>query len=146
MRRGPFVIAHATRTPRSISGRLIDVFDPELPVLDGAKVEPGASGVYRDVTSALGSAADGRARPRVLHCTHRLMSEEYKAGILRFTIRGPAETPAIVRIFTAGAAPKSITAKDATGKSVAVDSRPDGPTLRLRFPNHPDGVTVEVAG
>ncbi len=145
MRRGPFVIAHATRTALGIPGKLIDVFDPELPVLDGVKVEPGASGVYRDVTSALGSAADGRARPRVLHCTHRLMSEAYRAGVLRFTIRGPAETPAVVRVWAAAAAPTSITAKDATGKSVAVDSRPDGPTLRLRFPNHPDGVTVEVA-
>ncbi|MGB9625110.1 MAG: hypothetical protein ACPMAQ_09635 [Phycisphaerae bacterium] len=144
MRRGPFVIAHATRTPLSIPGKLIDVFDPELPVLDGVKVAPGMSGIYRDVTSALDSAADGRSRPRVLHCTHRLTAEEYKAGVLRFTIRGPAETPAVARVLTDGAAPKGLTARDAAGKTVAVDSRPDGPTQRLRFANHPDGVTVEV--
>ncbi len=145
MRRGPFVIAHATQTPLTIPGKLIDVFDTDLPVLNGVKVEPGASGVYRDVTSALDSAADGRLRPRVLHCTHRLTAEEYKAGVLRFTIRGPAETPAVVRVLAAATGAGSMTARDAAGKAVAVELRQDGPTQRLRFPNHPDGVTVELA-
>lgn len=144
MRRGPFVAAHATRNPLAVSGRLVDVFDPELPVLNGARLEPGASGLYRDVTAFVEQKSSEGNRPRVLHCTHRLMSEEYKGGVLRFTIRGPAETPAVVRLIPAGATAGRISARDAAGKEVAVDVREDGTTLRLRFPNAPDGVTVEV--
>jgi hypothetical protein len=145
MRRGPFIIAHATRTPLVLSGKLVDVLDPELPVLDGVKVEPGTSGVYRDVTSVLDNAADSRMRPHVLHCTHRLMSQEHKSGVLRFTIRGPAETPAVVRLFSASSKANGISAHDTAGHDVRIDVRDDGTTLRLRFPNNPDGVTVEVS-
>ncbi len=143
MRRGPFVIAQATRSPLTVPGRLIDVWDPELPVLDGVRLEAGHGGVYRDVTAVL-DAAGGDPLPRVLHCTHRLMSEERTGGVLRFEIRGPAETPAVVRVRLGGRPVRQVAGRTKDGREVAVDSRSDGPTVRLRFPNHPEGVRVEI--
>lgn len=181
LRRGPFVIAHATRTPLTIPGRLVDVLNAELPVLDGVTLQPGESGVYRDVSDAL-SAEGGREvtrgsrdarplpggrrvpvrfrRPHVMHATHRLMDESFNGSVLRFAIRGPAETPAVARLFVGNRLPREIIARDQTGQAVAVDSDLEAPTtapvsktqpagqekqtIRIQFPNEPDGVTVEV--
>lgn len=143
MRRGPFVIAHASQSPTEIPGRLVDVFDPELPVLEGVRLNRGDSGVYRDVTDAMGEK-DERKAPSVLHATHRLMREQFRDNALSFAVRGPAETPAVARVFLADRSIREVTARDARDAGVSVDVRRDGLTGRLRFPNHPDGVTVEV--
>ncbi len=145
MRRGPFVIAHAAASPLELRGRLVDVFEPELPVLDGVRLSPGSSGVYRDVTEAVEGKDGRRPEPQVLHATHRLMSQEFKGGLLRFTVRGPAETPAVVRVLWGSRPPARVAGRDAAGTGLQVSSRGDGVTLGIRFPNHPDGVTVEVA-
>lgn len=146
LRRGPFVIAHAGQTTLKLPGKLVSILDAELPALDGATLEPGESGLYRDVTSLLGneSGEEVRVRPQVLHATHRLMEQSFSGSVLRFTLRGPAETPAVARVFTGTRPPLAIVAKDAAGKPVAVDTRQDGPTLRIKFPNQPDGAGVEV--
>ncbi len=141
LRRGPFIIAHAAGTPLELPGKLVDIFDPELPVLQNVVLKRGASGLYRDV-SAIVSAKGGQ--PCVLHATHRLMSEEYKRGILRVVIRGPAETPAVVRLFTAGKTLTSAAARDAAHAKRDVQWQQDGSTVLARFPNDPAGAALEV--
>jgi hypothetical protein len=137
MRRGPFVIAHAETKPVKLSGRLLDIFDPSMRIISGAELAPGQSGLYRDVTADLTSRS-----PKVLHATHRLMSQSADNGVLRFVVRGPAETPAVVRIVWPKDTVLEISATDPDGKSVAVQSDRDNETALLRFANHPQGVTV----
>jgi hypothetical protein len=149
LRRGPFVIAHATTTTLKLPGKLLDVLSADLPIMDGVTLKPGESGLYRDVTDDLDETA-GQAptprtrRPHVLHATHRLMAEESKAGVLRIVIRGPAETPAVARVFTGTRPPRDIVAWGPANKPIAVESKQEGATLRIKFPNEPDGATVEV--
>ncbi|MBI4602233.1 MAG: hypothetical protein HY721_09760, partial [Planctomycetes bacterium] len=151
LRRGPFIAAHAARTALAVPGRLIDVFDPELPLLDGARLEPGSSGLYRDAGPLLGAAGPASAgpgsaarRPRVLHTTHRLVEDRFEAGASRIAIRGPAETPAAARIDRAGRRPLKVLARDGRGRDLEVRCREEGATLYATFPNDPDGAVLEV--
>lgn len=145
LKRGPFVVAHAATQPLELAGRFVDVLDPAMPVVDRIALQPGESGLYRDVAAGLEGRGRGRGRARVLHCTHRLMAERWSRNTGRLVVRGPAETPAVVRIATRGAGDLQITAKDSEGGAVRVESTKEGATTLLKFPNDPRGVTVEIA-
>jgi len=140
MRRGDYWVAAANQKPLAQEGKFIDVFDAELPVRDGVRLEAGDCNVYRDVTKKMA----GAKQPCSLHTTHRLMSERFEKDELCLVVRGPAETPAVARIFCAGREPLSLAAKDTAGKDLNVESRVDGPTIRVRFPNAPSGATLTI--
>jgi hypothetical protein len=142
LRRGPFLVAHAGKEALEIPGPVVDVFDPSLPLLEAARVEPGGSGLFREVGGLV--SGPGAVRPRVLHATHRLMDERHEGAVTRAVLRGPAGTPAVVRIFRAGRETEAVTARGADGKTTEVDWKTEGPTLRARFPNDPAGATMEV--
>ncbi|UCG15331.1 MAG: hypothetical protein JSV19_08525 [Phycisphaerales bacterium] len=144
MRRGPFVIASSTRTPLLIPGKLVDVFDPEFPVLDGVRLEPNQSGLYRDVSEILNPDSLTDSKPCVLHTTHRLMSTRFVDETLCVTIRGPTETPAVVRVFRAGRDVQSAKVRNSLGQEVALSLQPDKATVLARFPNDPDGSVLEI--
>jgi len=131
---------HAIGKPERIAGPVVDVFDPRLPVLDEVTVQSGQSRIYRDVREIMAGSVPG-----VLHCTHRLMAQQHAAATSRFTIRGPAETPAVVRFFTGGRQPRGITGRTPSGEVVDIDVQHAGRTLCLRLPNVPQGVEVEIA-
>ncbi len=137
MRRGPFVIARAETQSVKLSGKLLDIFDPELGIVNGPELSAGQSALFRDVSADLASGS-----PKVLHATHRLMNQSIENGTLRFSVRGPAETPAVARIVWPKDKPLEITATDPEGKPVIVSSDRDDMTTLIRFANHPQGVTV----
>ncbi|WP_146683753.1 hypothetical protein [Limihaloglobus sulfuriphilus] len=138
--RGPFVIAHSISNPVSIEGRMVDIFSPALEVVTDPVVTVGSSGLYRDVTSQLQSGT-----PAVLHVTHRLTSQEYAGNVLRFTLKGPDQTPAVARV----AAPYSgiesnITVTGSDNQPVSFEFNNDGDTFSIKFNNDPDGAVVEI--
>ena len=139
MQRGPFVIAHAETKGLRLTGRLVDVFDPELGVIDGVELPPGTSGLYRDVASLMNATESA-----VLHTTHRLVASDRSDGVLRLTLRGPAGTPGVARVFVPNGASPRVTATNAQGDTVRVSCRMDKDTVLLTFPNDPDGVTIEI--
>lgn len=141
LRRGPFLVAHAESQPFNKEGLWIDVFDPALKVIDRIKLDPGQSGLYRNIKKQVQGT-----KPIVLHTTHRLMEQELIKGRLRFLVRGPAETPAVARVFFPKKEQPKVTATDAKGKhvKVAIKTDPDSNTTLLKFPNHPEGITVEI--
>jgi len=126
MQRGPFVVAHAETKSLKLTGRLVDVFDPNLSVKASVELAPGSSGLYRDVAALMEAE-----QPVLLHTTHRLISCERHDGVLRFTLRGPAGTPGVARVFVPTPATPHITAANAQGDAV-------------KFTNVPEGVTVEI--
>jgi hypothetical protein len=140
LRRGPFVVAHAARAPLEIPGKLIDVFEPDLPLLDGARLEPNSSGLYRDVSEILKNSQT----PKVLHSTHRLMEERHEGNSTQVVVRGPAETPAVLRLFRETKIPEKLAARTGQQKELEVKWKLSGSTLGVRFPNHPRGVTLEI--
>jgi len=137
--RGPFRIVHALRQAERIAGPVVDVFDPDLPVLAEATLPAGQSRIYRDVSEPLKGH-----QPAVLHCTHRLMEQRHEKSRSRLVLRGPAETPGVVRYYPGGRSVQSVTAASVAGEKLAVDVARQGETLRLRFPNVPEGVVIEV--
>lgn len=139
MQRGLFVIAHAETKSLHLTGRLVDVFDPNLGVIDSIQLPPGASGLYRDVASLVEAN-----EPAMLHTTHRLISSERCDGVLRLTLRGPAGTPGVARVFVPKSASPHITAANTRGDAVRVTCRTDEDTALLTFPNDPEGVTIEI--
>ena len=100
------------------------------------EIARGASRLYR--------AVDEKAEaPSLLHATHRVMSAERQGDGMRVVVRGPAETPAVLRL-KAGEREYEVTARDAVGKEVAADVANAAGTLRVRFANDPQGVTVDI--
>ena len=136
MKRGDYVVARSMKSNLWVSGKFIDIYDTNLSVVTDINLSPGQSGLYKDVTDILSGTT-----PALLHATHRVMSYEYTNYILKFVIKGPADTPAVARIF----APNdtfNITAKKSNGQKINVDSRLEGDTCLIRFPNDTDGITV----
>ncbi len=140
MRRGPFVVAHAMDCPVELEGWFVDIFDPDLPVVDGIHLAPGGSGLYRDVVQTL----ESEEMPKVLHATHRLVSQQSQGNETRFTVKGPAETPAVARLFFGKREILDVSATTADGRKIEVDVKNEKPTARLKFANDPDGVDVVV--
>ena len=141
LRRGPFVIAHATGRPLDLPGQLLDIFAPDLPVYQGVHLEVGQSGLYREVDDILGR---GESAPvRLLHTTHRLVEQEWEEGALCLGVRGPAKTPAVLRLH-APTGIRAIEARAANGAVVAVEQQVDGATVLLRFANDPEGVLLRI--
>ena len=141
MKRGPFVIAHAMKETISLEGKFIDIFDENLPLVNRIHLASGESGLFRDVTDKLKNCNT----PMVLQTTHRLISQEYKNDQLLFTLNGPAETPAVARLFLAGRKPDNITAVAANGKKVDISIQKTGESYKVSFPNDPDGITVSIS-
>jgi len=144
MRRGPFVVTHTFIESMRLTGQLINILDPDLPLLDGVTLPAGSSGLFRDVSALVGRAVGDAQRPCVLHATHRLISDDFGDNLSRVTIRGPAETPAVIRLYCAGKTVKHLAAHDLVGNALDIVSTQDGRTLKLQVPNRPDGVVVEV--
>ena len=140
MKRGDYVIAHSIKKEISMKGKFIDIFDTSLPVVDNINLNPGESGLYKDITEIL---RNGK-KPTVLQATHRLISQEYKNKSLKFIVKGPAETPAVARLFIPGKKKINVTAVNSKGEKVKVEIKKDKETYLLKFPNFPNGVTLMV--
>jgi hypothetical protein len=145
LKRGPFLVVHAATKPFELAGQFIDVLDPDLPLIQRISLKPGDSGLYRDVAEILNAREASSNQPRVLHCTHRLMAEKWSRDGGRLLIRGPSQTPAIVRLAADGGSAPRVTASNVAGDPVAVDVRVENRTVALRFPNDPGGVSLEIA-
>ena len=132
-------MAHAETKSLTLTGRLVDVFDPSLSVRDSVELRPGNSGLYRDVATLMNAN-----EPALLHVTHRLVSCEHGDGTLRFTLRGPAETPGVARVFFPTARPAHVTATGADGHPVDVVSYPTGGTILMKVPIPRSAIPVPI--
>lgn len=140
VKRGDFVIAHAEKTQFKLEGRFIDIFNPDLIVLENIKLEKTQSGIFKDITKTVRQ----NGKPKLLHTTYRLIYEEYADGILKFFIKGPEQTRLTARICK-GSHNIEILSAMSNGRSVAIDRFDDNHnTCRLVCDNQPDGVLITV--
>jgi hypothetical protein len=107
LRRGSYVVAaamdeSASSDPTTIKGRLVDLFDPTLPVVTDPQIRPGAVRLYRDV--------DAVQRPCVIASASRIRDEASDGDAFTFRSRGPAGTRCITRIALK-AKPKHVTVR-----------------------------------
>jgi hypothetical protein len=141
LRRGPYLIAAGldesvpNTKPRILHGRYINLFDPELTVLNTVTVRPGSRMLLFDLDTARPSTQ------RVVAAAARVRDEKTAGNVLSFRVDGIGGTNGVLRV-TAKQAPREVTMDGRTIEASRYDFSQG--TVRLRFPNSPDPVAVEI--
>jgi hypothetical protein len=145
VRRGPYEIISVldegmNAEPYVIKGKLIDLFDPSLPVLAEKKVVPGQQAYLYNVDQV-----PDPGKPQVLASASRVYEEKIEKKSYAFVVRSPLNTTNVLRVLLP-AEPKKVTVVDGKGKSIAdVKTSWDAgsKTSFLSFENDPDGIKVK---
>ena len=146
LRRGPYEIISVmdegdSTDPYVVKGKLIDLFDPALPVLTEKKVNPGEQAFLYDV-----DMSPNPGKPRVLASASRVYEEKMGRKSYSVVVKSPLNTKNVMRVLLP-AEPNRITVTDAKGKPVTdVRSSWDvsSKTSFLQFENNPEGIRVKL--
>ena len=128
--------------PYIIHGTVIDLFDPQLPVVNEKSVLPGQQALLYNL-----SRVKNKNQPQVLASASRVYNEKVTAGKYIFVSKSPANTTNSMRILLPQQ-PKTIQLTDSAGQALTdVKSSWDATsrTCYLSFENSPDGTTVTLA-
>lgn len=132
LRRGPYLVAAGLEEsnpaePLALSGRFVNLLDPDLAVKDRVTVMPGARYFLLDLDRKRGS------RPLVLASACRSRVTAGERGSLSMKIEGVEDTPAVVLIYWPGSRPRTVTLE---GKPLAIAQySASDHLLWLRFTN-----------
>ncbi|MBS1604398.1 MAG: hypothetical protein JST42_17160, partial [Bacteroidetes bacterium] len=146
LERGPYdIVAVLDENPDSkpyiVKGPVIDLFDPQLPVLAEKKVEPGEQALLYDCRRMAGVT-----QPRVLAAAARVYEERRAGRSYSFVVKSPVNTQNAMRVWLP-AKPVAITTTDDKGQPVAgLETSWDAAskTEWLGFANSPEGVRVSL--
>lgn len=125
--------------PYIIKGRLIDLFDPTLPVLTEKVVQPGEQAFLLDI-----NRIKDQDKPQVLCGAARTYEEKVGKKDFSFVAKSPINTTNVMRVLLPGE-PESVVIADAKGNAlVEATSQWDAQskTCLLTFENNPEGVKV----
>lgn len=139
LRRGPYLIGAGLdesiqAPPETLSGRFINLFDPELRLLKSFTLEANSRCFLLDLDAVKSPA------PRLLASACKALPSKHGKAQLAWTVEGVGNTPAIV-LIASPEPPKSITLD---GTAVTDFTHADG-LLHIRFPNEarPRELSVE---
>jgi hypothetical protein len=146
LRRGPYEIISVldegeNADPYTIKGKLIDLFDPTLPVLSQKTVNPGQQAYLFNIDQVTSPG-----KPQVLASASRVYEEKIAKKSYSFVVKSPLNTTNVMRILLP-AEPQKLTVTDATGKPITdLKTAWDAPskTTFLSFDNAPDGIKVKL--
>ena len=146
LERGPYDIISVMdenndEKPFVVKGPVIDLFNPELPVLTEKVVGPGTQAFLYDLKRVVNGN-----EPEVLAAAARVSDEIRNNGSYSFIARSPLRTTNNMRIHLP-ARPKSVVLKDHEGKDILTeqlswDVRSE--TCFLSFGNRPEGIHVTI--
>jgi hypothetical protein len=143
--RGPYEIIsvvdeNADRSPYTMRGKLIDLFDPEIPVLNEKQVKPGEQAFLYNIGSVKNPGA-----PQVLATAARVYDEKITGHAYSFVAKSPANTTNVMRILLPEKV-EEIKVTDAGGKQLPAKTSWDASskTCFLSFENSPEGVYVKL--
>ena len=143
--RGPYEIIsivdeNADQTPLILKGEYIDLFDPEIPVLNEKQVNPGEQAFLYNIGSV-----KNREVPVVLATAARIYNEKTGKNVYSFVAKSPVNTTNVMRILLPEKVKKA-EVTDATGKQMDSKMSWDekSKTCFLSFENNPDGVNVKL--
>ncbi len=147
VQRGPYDIVSVmdesvNSDPYTINGPVIDLFDPQLPVLTKKTVTPGQQALLYNV-----SRVANKKQPQVLAAASRTYEEVVTPNSFSFISKSPVNTTNSVRILLP-AEPKEAVLTDSKGEKLAnVKSSWDtsSHTYFLSFENSPDGTNVKIS-
>ena len=133
LRRGPYVIAAGLEEsvegdPLVLSGRFVNLLDPELQVTNRVSVARGARYFLLDLDQKKGGD-----QPMVLASACKALVTGKGSGKRTLTVEGVENTPAVVLMYWPGAAPRNFTLE---GKPLeSVHYSPADHLVWLRFTN-----------
>ena len=147
LERGPYDIISVmdesiNNKPYVVTGKVIDLFDPELPVLSRKTVEPGRQAFLYNL-----SRITNKKQPQVLASASRIYEEKALSNTYSFLSKSPKNTTNSMRILLPGQ-PKKIVLKDAKGQELEILKSSwdaSSQTAYLSFENDPEGTTVNIA-
>jgi hypothetical protein len=135
-RRGPYVIAHSLGRPMPLKGTYLDLFHPDLRLVENPRLPYREPAFYKEVRLT--------RVPALLHASHRARVLEASPARLRLTLEGPDGTWGTLRVFPAGMSLGSADASDHRGQPVSLDVRPEGKTLLVRYPQRAAGLNLQL--
>ncbi|ETZ21637.1 hypothetical protein N824_27345 [Pedobacter sp. V48] len=146
LQRGPYDIVSVmdesvSNEPYKIKGPVIDLFDPNLPVLAEKVIKPGEQALLYNVLRI-----KDKTKPMVLATASRIYDEVRNGRAYSFVCKSPAKTVNSIRVLLP-AKPIKNTILDSNGEEIAdVKSSWDesSNTLYLGFENSPDGIKVNL--
>lgn len=99
LQRGPYVIAAGldesiSTEAKTVKGRFVNLFDPELRVRESVSVEPGQRYFLRDLN------ATKAGEPRVLASACKALETSRDKKSVSYAVEGVARTPAVVLVQT----------------------------------------------
>jgi hypothetical protein len=130
-----------TNEPYVVNGPVIDLFDPQLPVLSKKTIAPGEQALLYNL-----SRVPNKKQPQVLAAASRIYEEVVKPTEYSFLSKSPLNTVNSMRILLPKA-PRETTLTDDKGQKLTdVKSCWDAvsSTYYLSFDNSPDGTTVNL--
>ncbi|MGN6618217.1 MAG: hypothetical protein ACTHJ5_13670 [Ilyomonas sp.] len=146
LERGPYNIISVMdenndSKPYHINGPVIDLFDPQLPVLANKEVQPGEQSLLFDL-----NRVENKNKPQVLASAARIYEEKTDGKTYSFIAKSPINTNNSMRILLPSKPTKTIVT-DSKGNVINdVDTSWDesSKTLHLGFANSPDGIKVSL--
>lgn len=122
-------------TPYTVKGKLIDLFDPSLPVSNSKTVRPGEQAFLIDV-----SRVADQKKPQVLAAASRTYDEQIGGNSYSFVAKSPVSTTNVMRVML----PQQPVSVLVDGKEQFAVSAWDKmtKTYLLQFENDPEGVPV----
>lgn len=146
LERGPYDIVSVmdeslSEAPYIIKGPVIDLFDPELPVLTTKSITPG----HQALLYNLGRVSN-KKQPQVLASASRIYEEMVTPNTYAFVSKSPINTTNSMRILLPAKPVKTILTDSKNEKLRDVTSSWDegSHTLFLGFENNPEGTKVEI--
>ncbi|MCF7673767.1 MAG: hypothetical protein K9N23_00265 [Akkermansiaceae bacterium] len=141
LRRGPYVIAAGLDEsipgePKTLHGRFVNLFDPELRVLHDVRIDPGSRYFLRDLDAA------PVANPQLLAAACKPLPVKSTKTTLSYLVEGAAQTQAVM-LLRLPSSPRKVTLDDQPLTQIDF-TKQDG-LLWLRFPNEarPRTLTLE---
>jgi hypothetical protein len=146
LQRGPYDIVSVmdesvSNEPYIIKGPVIDLFDPNLPVLSEKVIKPGEQALLYNLLRI-----KDKTKPMVLATASRIYNEVRNGRAYSFICKSPAKTVNSIRVLLP-AKPTKSTVLNNNGEEIAgVNTSWDesSNTLYLGFDNSPDGIKVNL--
>ncbi|MGN6440098.1 MAG: hypothetical protein ACTHMM_26460 [Agriterribacter sp.] len=146
LKRGPYDIVSVmdesvNGKPYEVTGPVIDLFDPKLPVLSKKVVEPGTQAFLYNI-----ARIENKKSPKVLASASRVYDESVKGKSYTFVAKSPINTINSMRIYVPSA-PKQVAVTNSKGEKINAENSWDAQsrTSYLSFDNEPDGIKVEIS-
>ncbi len=141
LQRGPYIISavmdeSVSSKSHIISGPVIDLFNPSLPVLSEKEIRPGEQAFLYDLKALRDE------EPRVLAAAARIYDEKFDGFKYSFHAKSPSSTINSMRVKLP-AAPLRVEGSIAATE-IKQEWSSESKTLWLQFPNYSSGVQITI--